>query len=161
MSHFGLEKFFKPKDGEKISIKILDEPPLSMGQHYIEPSRWDGLFDHPPGGCGRPDCESCKPKNKGWYWDRGLYLCDLPGDPKECTIGGPYDQNIQPTKRYHLPVIHEGEQKILAVNSVTMKKIAEEGRRLVEEMQARLLVESQRTAAARFKRSKTFYRAKR
>jgi hypothetical protein len=90
-----------------------------------------------------------------------LYLCDLPGEPRECTIGGPYDQNLQPVKRFHLPVIHDGENKILAVNSVTMKKIAEEGRRLVEEMQARLLVESQRVAAQRFKRSKTFYGAKR
>jgi hypothetical protein len=126
MSHFGLEKFFKPKDGENVTIRILDEP-----------------------------------KNKGWYWDHGVYVHDLPGSARPCTIGGPYDENIQPVKRYHLPVIHDGESKILAVNSATMKKIAEEGRRLVEEMQARLLVEWQREAAARFKRSKMFYGAKR
>jgi hypothetical protein len=126
MSHFGLEKFFKPKDGEKVTIRILDEP-----------------------------------KNKGWYWDHGVYVHDLPGSARECTIGGPYDQNIQPTKRYHLPVIHDGESKILAVNEVLMKQIAEEGRRIVEELQAQHLVEDQRNAAARFKRSKLFYGAKR
>lgn len=49
----------------------------------------------------------------------------------------------------------------LTMNPVTMKKIAEEGRRLVEEMQARLLIVNQRDAAARFKRSKMFYGAKR
>jgi hypothetical protein len=136
MSHFGLEKFFKPQDGEPVIIKILDEPPLSMGQHYIKP-------------------------REGWYWDRGLYLCDLPGEPKECTIGGPYDQNIQPTKRYHLPVIHDGEQKILALNSVMMKSIADMGRRIMEELEAKMLAKSQRDAAARFKRSKMFYGAKR
>jgi hypothetical protein len=124
MSHFGLEKFFKPDAGA--TIKILDEP-----------------------------------KNKGWYWDRGVYMLDLPGSARPCTIGGPYDENIQPVKRHQLPVIHDGELKIFTVNSVVMKSIADMGRRIQAELQAKMLIVSQRNAAARFKRSKMFYGAKR
>jgi len=136
MSHGDLNKFFRPKDGEKISIRILDEPPLSMNQHFIEP-------------------------RKGWYWDNGILMHDIGDEPKLCTLGGPYDENIQPVRRHHLPVMHDGELKILALNSALMKKITETARRIQAELQAKMLVESQRAAAARFKRSKMFYGAKR
>lgn len=111
-------KFWLPKDGEKISIKILDEPPLSMNQHFIEPCIWDGLFDRPP--CGD-----------------GL------------------------NKKTYLNVLHDGERKVMAMNPVMMRKLADLGQRLIDEMQSRLRIEAQRAVAAQFKRSKMHYGAKR
>lgn len=126
-------KFWMPEVDQKVFVKILDERVFSMNQHFV--------------------------KREGWYWDHGVLMHDIGDEPKLCTLGGPYDENIQPVKRHHLPVMHDGKLKILALNSAMMNKIAEEGRRLIEQMQARLLIEGQRAAAARFKRSKMMYKA--
>ena len=106
-------KFWMPQDGEKISIKILDEPPLSMNQHFIKFSLLDDKIE-----------------------------------------------DLLPRKTY-LNVIHEGERKIMAMNPVMMRKLADLGQRLIDEMQSRLRFEAQRIAAARFKRSKMYCGAKR
>ena len=114
MSHIGIERFWKPKDGEDVTIRFLDV--LCVGS----------------------------------FWEHGIPFIDTKtGVARTLQI------------HEHASVIHKDEVKILACSSEMMKKIADEGRRILQELQTQRFEESRRAAAARFKRSKTMYGAKR
>ena len=67
----------------------------------------------------------------------------------------------QRSHRFHAPVLIDDQIRTLSFNSQLRDAIVETGRRLAAELQTRLLLDSQREAARRFKVSKLSYGAKR